>query len=1368
MKRKSLYSCLLLSTLGVCSISTLLKQNASHVYKVTKESDATTVTTDSDVFNFNYDWKFYLGDNQDASKENFDDSSWVKKNLPHDWSIEQDFDSSIPAAMGKLPAGIGWYRKKFIVPLEYKGRDIHINFDGAYMNSEFYINGHFIAKYPYGYTPFSYNITNYLAYGNDAVNTIAVKINSPLGNGRNSSRWYAGAGLNRNVTLTLDKTVHFVKDGINITNSIAGYSEQDFKNVSATSEEVSKKVIDTKNVLTKVKAEVENKTETAVKAKIRVSLLDYNTDNVVEEALESKEVLIQAEQRVNISLDYQLKNEIKLWDTVNPNLYNFKVETLVNGEVTDTSIIRYGFRNLYYTKRGFYLNGKYTKLNGACLHHDQGSLGAVSYKASVERQIRIMKDMGVNAIRTSHNTPTDTFLQACDENGMLVMEEFFDTWTTLKNTDDYGNHFEQLVPTDQGLLDVQQGDLWSDYDIRHSVRRDQNSPSVIMWSVGNEIYDTNNGEWSVNTVKRLIDDVKQTDTTRPITMGFPMWHGAGTALDNSSSWSFKVASELDLVGLNYPGSKRYEDYGNKESYKDWIVFGSENASAWKSRGVFDIKNGTVPFLDRQISSFDITNHFASQTDEWKWDRNSEFSLGQFIWTGFDYIGEPQPFDSGSNSAKSSYYGSVDTAGFPKAEYYMLKSQWMSPKVEPFVKIVNHSNVDDINLRNAISLDGGNTIQLWVSSNLKSVGLYLVNDDGSEELLDRRDWNQQSVLSAGGTNTHLNLQEPEGNPQGYTNKLYQIFTVNYQKVKGKKIVAKAYNNSVDDNIKDESPIATDELNYSQGSQKISLTPERRTIAADGQDLSYITVDITDENGVINPNANNEVYFSIKGQGEIVGVDNGDATSTERYKAGSDGIWKRSAFMGKALVIVRTTQEEGSFTLTARSNNLATGSVTVMTSKDNKEEQNVTYVSESLSYIAKIGISKEELESLLSKTLNVYSSDGSVLQKEVNWDTSRISDGDLTHDNEIHITGYFADLKNVQAKAIITIYGQTNTAIENQSTLVSLNENPVLPTKVYRVGSDGNREASTSVKWAAYDKEQLKQVGTFIIDGIAYFDSTRVKVTYTVRVVDTSDTHVQRENLALSSSVKASYQEGGHLATQVNDGILSKSNGWGNWENHNKLRSGDSLTFNFGYQASVDEIKVLFLDKSIDHAWFVPDEVVVEYLDANGEYQKVSNLNGAALGRDNFKSVGKDTQNLQDQLNSITFDKVTTSSIRVSFIINNLEDISHANNGDNTMLKVGEVEIYGEKKASDIFLSDEAFLGTIKVNGKELENFDPFQTNYTYSLKQGEKVPYVTALAALNGKVIIQRTENPYSRCTIKVVSENCLVEKIYTIQFVVVE
>ena len=694
VKRKSLF--LLPALITVMSISFVGKDGMQQIgVGLSKLADdgvpAYTPADDFTDIDFNFDWKFQLGDSgvADEARESYDDSSWRDISLPHDWSIEQDFDANIPPAMGMLPAGQGWYRKQFTLDADAQGKKVFINFDGVYMDSDVYVNGVHVGNYPYGYIPFSYDITPFLRY--DDVNTIAVRVNSPLGNGHNSSRWYAGAGINRDVTLSFENPTHLERGGVYFTNELegsidgAGANSPIQKGENAL--EIATAAPKTENVTTSAHIEARNTSSAPITVRARVSVYDYDTGAPIEGAtnFESEPVTLQAGDYQTIKFDYVMPT-IRLWDINDPYLYNIKTE-LVNtetGEVIDSTVTRYGYKKSVFTfNDGYYLNGRYVKLYGACMHPDQGALGNVADYEAVNRQMRIMHEMGVNSIRTAHCPFSETFMRACDENGILVMEEWYDMWTGAKNSDDYHNWFNVEVPTDENHPLVEEGDRWYEYDLRMTLRRDRNCPSVIMYSIGNEIsgYDGNYEGYA----KNMMAEVRRNDDNTPVTMGFPMWGWDGQATRYNDTEQWRVANTLDIVGFNYP-SLGSEDYDNSHNNYNWIVFNSESSSAWKSRGYFRNNWGSIEGVKNQKSSLDYDNHFHTMRDEWVADRDRQHVLGEYIWTGFDYIGEPQPFDGGSDPSKSSYYGSVDTAGFEKAEFYMLKSQWVTMEQEPFVKV----------------------------------------------------------------------------------------------------------------------------------------------------------------------------------------------------------------------------------------------------------------------------------------------------------------------------------------------------------------------------------------------------------------------------------------------------------------------------------------------------------------------------------------------------------------------------------------------------------------------------------------------------------------------------------------------------------
>jgi len=769
----------------------------------------------TDIYNglrgksFNEDWKFYKGDASEGQKTGFDDSSWATLTLPHDWSIFNDFNEHSAAGSGGgcLDGGIGWYRKTFGVPSDYKDKKVFIEFDGAYMNSQVWINGKSLGTRPYGYTSFEYDLTPYLVYGGS--NVIAVRLN----NNQPTSRWYSGSGIYRNVWLTVLNPTHVDYCGMFVTTPT----------VSSSSAAVN------------IKTKILNQSGEFQLVTLKTTLLDAKGNTVATQT--SSDVKINADGNSTLSQDIAVSNP-KLWSPSSPYLYIAKTQVIIGGSIADTYQSTFGIRSFTFGPNdGFSLNGVNMKINGVCNHHDLGALGAaVNYRAIV-RQLDILKAMGCNAIRTAHNPPDPQVLEACDRLGFLVMDEAFDVWETGKNKlNDYHLYFKD----------------WAKADIQAMVMRDRNHPSVIMWSIGNEIQSP-----IVKTAAVLRDWVKAVDSTRPVT-----WASNNMGGSNEQA----ITDLLDLAGHNYH-PKWYDILHNK--YPDWKMLGSETVSAVRSRGIYKTPadQKVLRGSDNQCSSYDNgSDAGASNARQSYKDINSrKFMAGEFVWTGFDYIGEPWPYEW---AAKSSYFGIIDTAGFPKDIYYFYQSKWTT---EPMVHILPHWN-----------WSSDTNAAVWAYSNCDTVELFL---NGVS----------QGVKSAGDS-LHLAWNVP-----------WEPGIIRAKGVKGDTVVY-------------------DQVTTAGSPARVKLKPDRTSIIADGRDLVFIETDITDANDVLVPNATNMVNFSVSGPATIVGVDNGNAISRERYKGSS-----RSAFSGKCLVIVQTTKVPGSIVVTANSSGLSSDSVTVSSIK-----------------------------------------------------------------------------------------------------------------------------------------------------------------------------------------------------------------------------------------------------------------------------------------------------------------------------------------------------------------------------------------------------------------------------------------------------
>jgi beta-galactosidase len=766
---------------------------------------------ETDIYNglrgqsFNEVWKFCKGEVTDGQDTALDDSHWENVTLPHDWSIfnTPSRDSAAGAGGGCMDGGVGWYRKTFTISAEDKARKVFIGFDGIYMNSQVWINGKSLGTRPYGYTSFEYDLTPHLIYGKS--NVIAVRVN----NNQPNSRWYSGSGIYRNVWLTVLNPTHVDYCGMFVTTPSVSSSQ----------------------AAVNIKTKIMNQSGQAQSVTLTTAILDANGKAVATHTSSSVNIAEGGNNTFNQDIAV---SSPQLWSLSLPYLYIAQTQVNIDGRVADTYQTTLGIRSFAFdSNTGFSLNGVNMKINGVCNHHDLGALGAaVNYRAIV-RQLEILKAMGCNAIRTSHNPPDPRLLEACDRMGFLVKDEAFDVWEVGKNNlNDYHLYFNE----------------WAQADIQAMVLRDRNHPSVIMWSIGNEIQGP-----SVATATKLRDWVKAIDTTRPVTWAS---NNMGSQVEQD------IAAILDLAGYNY--HPRFYDEQHKK-YPHWKMFASETVSAVSSRGVYKalVDGKGLPDSSNQCSSYDNDprNGVSNARQSYTHINSRKFMAGEFVWTGFDYIGEPYPYEG---AAKSSYFGIIDTCGFPKDSYYFYQSKWTTA---PMVHVLPHWN-----------WPVGTKVSVWVYSNCDTVELFL-NDVS------------QGVKTVGDS-LNLSWDVP-----------WEPGTIRAKGVKGNTVVY-------------------DQQTTAGAPAKVKLKPDRTRIMADGKDLVFIETDITDAQGVLVPNTANKVNFSVSGPGKIVGVDNGNPISYEPYKSSS-----RQAFSGKCLVIVQTTKTGGSIVVTAGSDGLSSDSVTI---------------------------------------------------------------------------------------------------------------------------------------------------------------------------------------------------------------------------------------------------------------------------------------------------------------------------------------------------------------------------------------------------------------------------------------------------------
>jgi beta-galactosidase len=771
---------------------------------------------------FNQNWRFRLGDAANAQDVGFNDSQWRQLDLPHDWSIEGEFSEQNPAGFqgGALPGGLGWYRKTFSIPASANGKLIFIEFDGVYRNSEVWINGHYLGKRPYGYSTFEYELTPYLNYG-PKTNLIAVKVDNSQ---QPNSRWYSGSGIYRNVWLTELNPVHVEHWGTYVTTPEV--SEQ-----SAT-------VV--------IKTKVNNDSKSAAAVDLTTIIQDARGREV---ARGTEKGVATSGSHAEISQTLKVSAPV-LWSDERPYVYKIISQLEQAGRIVDRYETPLGIRTFRFDiAKGFILNGKPIKIRGTCNHHDFGSLGSAVNTRAIERQLQMLKEMGVNGLRTSHNPPAPELLDLADQLGFIVMDEAFDIWKAEKTKYDYHLDWDQ----------------WHKRDLEDMVLRDRNHPSIFIWSIGNEVEEQWKGNPEAGTISReLVAIVRNLDKTRPI-----------TSACNFVSRENKLITEggLDLVGLNYSHTKTPQF---AEMFPGRPIIGTETNSSLHTRGSYMMPSDEILRWPRKLedvlklspvyecSAYDnsATRWGSGHEETWKLVKNNDFFSGMFIWTGWDYIGEPTPFPW---PAVTSYFGIIDLAGFPKDAFYFYQSEWTN---KPVLHVFPHWN--------------------WKPGEKVDVVAYFNNADEVELFLNGR---SQGTKRKQGDDMHVFWRLP--------------FEPGVLKAVSRK------NGRV---------VLTREVRTAEEPARIVLVPDRQALKADGMDLSFVTVRVVDRNGTLVPAADNLIKFELTGEGSIIGVDNGHQISHESFKGN-----QRKAFHGMALAIVQAKQKPGRIVLRATSGNLAPASI-----------------------------------------------------------------------------------------------------------------------------------------------------------------------------------------------------------------------------------------------------------------------------------------------------------------------------------------------------------------------------------------------------------------------------------------------------------
>lgn len=1246
--------------------------------------------TTSRESNFNNGWKFYLGDNSSASGANFDDSSWDDVSLPHDFSIGREFTASGEAESGFLPGGTGWYRKTFVLPESYEGKTLVINFDGVYSDAYVYVNGTQMGENHYGYTSFAFDISDYVTCDGSTENVIAVKAVNNIP----SSRWYSGSGIYRDVTLIATDPVHVERYGTKVTTP----------DIASGTGTVSTEVT------------VKNDSNTAANVTVRNTV--YTSDGTQASNFAETSVTVNAGATATATSE-PVVSKPELWSTDSPTMYYVSTELLVDGSVVDTYDTEFGFRYFSFdSDTGFYLNGEAVKLNGVCMHHDQGALGSAAAYDAMYRQLAKMKDMGVNAIRTSHNPADEDFIDICNELGLLVMEEAFDGWSVSKNgnSNDFGKYFNTSLSSSNQILGGNSSMTWAEYAVKSMVSRDRNDPSIILWSLGNEIQEGASADSSFPTIaQNLIDWIEEEDTTRPTTIGSNKRTTSGTL----GSVHNVISSNGGIVGFNYASSSELSSMHNTYGK----ILSAETSSAVNSRGIYSSQDNASNVDNKyHLTSYDTSKvSWGMTAHDSIWNTmTKDYVAGEFVWTGWDYLGEPTPWngtgrgDSGRGCIpNSSYFGIVDTAGFEKDTYYLYRSQW---------------NQDDNTLHLVTAWDSDNMLTnngktpVVVYSNAPKVELY------RNGMLIGTTTRTVNTTNAGHTYYTYTTSSSDSSiceavSASGSSSLYATFNVVYE---AGTISAKAYDESGNE-ITQTSGNAS--VSTPGTVSKLNIQTDKTEILADGSSLAYISVDVTDANGNLDTTATNTINFSLTGNGEIVGVDNGDQATTAKYQQSSVLTSTTSAniaaYAGKALVIVRSTKDAGSFTVNVSSSGLTSGSATVTTTAVSEEtEEGLVSYTMVRDYTVKAG-TQPTLQTKATGTL----ADGSTVNGTITWEEIPADTYNTAGDYTIKGTLQFSGMEDIAVTAKLHVIANV-IAMRNVSTVTMTGSLPALPDTVNGVLADGTLSGEFTVTWDTICEDQFATEGDIVtVNGtVAVFGQETLPVTCTVRVAKAVNT--ESTNVASAASLTEDCTSTSDNLSSIVDGVTNNSSDtnarWTNYNNRNTSETA-SITFTWATAQLISSANLYYFTDN--HSAALPADVTFEY-----------SLNGTDFTNIGYQDV---TPTAGFTKTEYVFDQVINPvALRITFT----EQSGHC---------VGLTETEIMTYAGKVEVNTSADLSSITVNGTAISGFDADTLAYTAS---GSQVAATTEVNA--GITVLPADDSGVVR--ILTVSEDGSAQKTYVV------
>ena len=1174
------------------------------------------------INNFNEGWLFRESTAANEAVQ-LDESQFTTINLPHDFSISHDFSEQGEAESAFLLGGTGWYRKHMIVPEALKEKTIQLVFDGAYMDTTLYVNGNSVGENHYGYNRFTFDISDYLICDGVTDNVIAVKTvnNVP------SSRWYSGSGIERDVTLVVMNETHIDDLGTFIsTPSVSSPSAQ---------------------------VHVENTIINANEnTKIQTSIFDAEGNQIAQSAKDTITGNI-AKQDITV-------NHPTLWTVKSnhPALYTVECVVYENDIEVDRISETIGFKTLEFDRdNGFKLNGESMKLKGVCMHMDQGALGgAVNYHA-VYRQMKIMKEMGVNAIRVTHNPAPEALLKACDELGLLVINEAFDHLYYYKNGNhnDFARWFNQ--PIVNGPLGSESCDTWAEYVARQMVKSSRNHASILMYSVGNELLEGGGSDQNYPAkIAEICNWFHEEDPYHLPTIGDNKAKGNDTL---AVAMCDEVAKAGGVVGFNYANRDQYINLRN--AHPDWILYGSETSSAFHSRDVYwtdgrDNDNLLCTDYENEESRAGW-GHSASTA--WRIAEADEWNLGEFVWTGFDYLGEPTPWNgigTGSVSQqgpapRSSYFGIVDTTGFPKDIYYLYHSLW-------------NDNVRTLHISdswNSKLLKNGNQVKVQVFTDADKV---VLECNGKE------------------IGTKLAVQNSVGRNE-FDGQYFAQFTLEYEPGT---ISVKAYDKNSDGTFTEvTNTVGTNRVTTSTEAVKTKLTADKNELICDGYDLSYITVDLLDKDGNFVPDANQKLTFSLEGEGRIVGVDNGNQADTQSFRIDEPTHVTRKSFNGKALVILQSTKRAGTIKLHVKGAGLETNTIT-LNSVPKQSEAAPTLTAFEL--VSKYTMNVNETLQLPKTITGIYS-DGSSKELKVTWDLSSFKA------DTAGIYSVKGSVLESTATAMVTVNVYNSfAAAEDYSTVIHEGSALSLPSSRNVYYTNGESAGEFAVVWDYYDAATFTQGNTYTVNGTILIAQQRIPVTAKIRVVAPLP---QSRNIARLENdmpiLSESCTKPADRLAAINNGVIvsdSENERWTDWN----VRDTDAVSW-VGYEwqneYTISDIVAYIFTKETDSDNSDPKTLELRVQTWDNKTQSWIEQEVSYITAISYKDGdGKTTVNLKQP--------VTTSKVR--FIMDK--------KGVNLYTGLTELEVF-EYVAKEPADTNNKMTG-ITINNEAIKEFDPEINGY----------------------------------------------------------